>query len=189
MAKQTQKQFRNKLDKIFKTIVDQKKFEPCYRIAHNTLSNRVFVEGKWSTGKRIGTYSTEAGYFSDKDMPRKFKGGYTGKTGNKVFLNGNPHTSKYFKRGYKQVRADQGLNQSFVDLNLTGNLSRDFTSSFRRRKKNIWTSSVRRGINVLKHEGLTEKYEKKGPKIFKHTKEEMTEMGKCLGLKVRQQHG
>jgi len=189
MAKQTQKQFRNKLDKIFKTIVDQKKFEPCYRIAHNTLSNRVFVEGKRSTGKRIGTYSTEAGYFSDKDMPRKFKGGYTGKTGNKVFLNGNPHTSKYFKRGYKQVRADQGLNQSFVDLNLTGNLSRDFTSSFRRRKKNIWTSSVRRGINVLKHEGLTEKYEKKGPKIFKHTKEEMTEMGKCLGLKVRQQHG
>ena len=185
---QTPAEFSKKLDRVFKRISDRKFQEPCFRAIHNAISIRVFTKGLDKNNTHFKpSYSTEKAYFSDKGMPRKFKGGNSGKTGKKTkttwYEGGSlqiPYKTKYFSGGYKQLRADQGVQTAFVDLNLTGNLSRDFASSFRRQESG-WSSGVKKDESIKKISGAITKY---GPKIFQASKLNLSTLSKCLGVKV-----
>lgn len=86
--------------------------------------NRIFVEGKDSTGGKIGTYSTKPMYGTKQAAVRKGAIKGIGKNGDTKFTNGKPHKSMYLPNGYAGFRAAQGRQTGFVDLNLSSSLFR-----------------------------------------------------------------
>lgn len=85
---------------------------------------RIHNEGKDVNGVQIGTYNSEPIYVNPDNSPRKFA--VKGKTGKSEFKNGKKHKTKYFSEGYKGFRSQIGRQTSKVDLNLTGQLSKEF---------------------------------------------------------------
>ena len=101
-----------------KKIVDESinELQPKY-------NKRIFVDGRDSTGRKIGKYSTNPFFLKVKDFPVPFRPTLnalrakrkTGKKGRPKLANG-----VFFKGGYKEFRKVVGLQNRFVDLNLTG---------------------------------------------------------------------
>lgn len=71
---------------------------------------RIFTDGKDSTGGKIGSYSTDPIYISNKSSARKFSG-----------------KGRFFKGGYNQYKQAIGKNPGFVNLENTGNMMKDYT--------------------------------------------------------------
>lgn len=71
---------------------------------------RIFDDGLASDGSQIGQYSTRPISISRKNQPTN-----TGQT--------------YFKGGYKEFRAKAGRQNSYVDLALTTELRREFSTN------------------------------------------------------------
>ena len=102
---------------------------------------------------------------------KQFNGGGfpgIGKTGKTNFKNGKPHQSVFLIEGYKQLKQMQGYESSFVNLTYSADLKLDFANSLTA-KNDCVLSGVSNNANVLKIEGLTEKY---GNDLFNLTEEE-----------------
>lgn len=85
---------------------------------------RIFYQGLDSSGSSIGQYSVNPFYINPNTLISVSSGGITpeGKNGQKVFINGNPHKTKYLTQGYKQLRDLTGRQSQTVDLNFSGSL-------------------------------------------------------------------
>jgi len=87
--------------------------------------NRIFDNGKDSTGQSIGEYSKEPGYYSKESFVRKgaFKG--VGKP-NKEGARRTKNKTMYIAGGYSEFRAIQGRQNNHVNLKLSGSMERAF---------------------------------------------------------------
>ena len=101
---------------------------------HSRMTERIFVQGKDSSGGQIGNYSTKDIWINPEPENGNFaprnSGGFNplrGKNGNTEFKTnpGRVRKTSYFK-GWKGFRAAQNLQTSKVDLNYTGELFKDF---------------------------------------------------------------
>lgn len=90
------------------------------------MLDRIFGQGKDSTGGKIGSYSTKPYYADKESFIRKGSFKPVGKYGDKKFTTGKkkgqPHQSMYLKGGYKEFRDIQGRQTQAVDLKLSGSL-------------------------------------------------------------------
>jgi hypothetical protein len=84
------------------------------------------------------------------------------------FQNGNPRQSMFLAQGYKELKAIQGYESSFVNLQYSKDLRNDISTGMQIKGDKV-ISKVKRGINADKAEWLSDKY---GEKTFKHTEEE-----------------
>lgn len=90
------------------------------------IRDRIHDEGKAADESKIGDYSTKPIYVSNNIGFGTLDG--TGKTGRKVFSNGEAHKSKYFAGGYEQFKTEIGRNKlGSVNLSLSGQLASQFT--------------------------------------------------------------
>lgn len=101
-----------------------------YKAMEPVYQKRIFVNGKATSGSPIGKYSKTSAYYS-LSLKSKLKGRVStgglkplGKGGNDKFSNGEKHKSMYIKTGYAGLRKVLGRQNSKVDLNLTGSLSK-----------------------------------------------------------------
>jgi len=132
------------------------------------MIKRLFDEGEGAQGK-LGTYSTDEGYFTKKQFKNKGAFKAKGKTGETKFENGEPHKSMFLADGYKELKQIQGYESSFVNLQYSKDLRNDFSTGMMIKGDSVM-AVVKRGINADKVEWLSDKY---GEKTFKHTEEEI----------------
>lgn len=128
MAKLTVQEYFNKLRAAGQTLAEQDM--PLEIAARDTVAamfSRIFVDGKDAKGGSIGNYNTTKPlYVNPKNLPRatpvKGKNDDTGNVGK------NPRKTAYFE-SYMALRADQGVNTKYVDLNFSGRLGFNFVNS------------------------------------------------------------
>lgn len=130
-------------------------------------SKRIFTDGLKTDGSQIGQYSTTPAYFTASQARQKSAvTPPTGKTGKDTFAStGQKHKSKFFDGGYKEFRAEQGLNSDYINLDYHGDLKSDFENikgGFPTTRKvsnqEYITSIFARKDNVKKWEGLQERF-------------------------------
>lgn len=171
----TTDQYISKLQGKIKELEKQNKpFEIAVRSTMALQSNRIFIEGKNSSGSSLGQYDTTLPmYINPLKAPRatgkKIKGieglmPPTGKNGDTVFKNGEPHKTTYVKN-YKDYRNRIGRRVDRVDITLSGDLQSDFRNSVSTTKvtptkvnTNEYITVIRRPLNTKKIEGLEKKY-------------------------------
>ncbi len=123
--------------------------------AHSQQAQRIFGQGLDSIGGDIGAYNnTDPLYVNPRVAPKSFAP--QGKYGDTTFKNGKPHKTKYFS-SYKSYRQNQGRRTDRVNLNLSGDMFKDYASSLTRRG-NVWVSGFKRPLNADKFDGALEKY-------------------------------
>lgn len=141
---------------------------------HADQMQRIFTEGKDSTGAKIGQYnSTDPLYVDPKTSPRRFP--TKGKTGETRFKNGKAHKTGFFS-SYKAFRASQGRQTSYVDLKLHGQLQSDMSNSLTRLSPAVWVTGTKNRKNSKKAEGAEKKY----GNIFNLTKDEKEDLKEVL---------
>lgn len=129
-------------------------------------AERIFTDGKNTSGSQIGSYSTTPAYFNPQDFPKKFTP--AGKPGSKV--NKQNRKTKYFEGGYAKLRESIGRESGFVDLTMFGNLKSNLENPGRAITK-VSNDEYHVGLdeeNAKKKEGL----EKRFGEIFNHTEDE-----------------
>lgn len=154
--------------------------------ALDSFRQRIFMAGEMADGSKTGggKYSTEPFYASKKAFKntgafkpqgknaQKNKAGAL-KKGEKYRKDGIERKSMYLGGGYKELRAIQGMETSFVNMQYTGDLFTDLT------KLSIQGDSVvlrvSRKENIDKIKGLEKKY---GTQLFRHSDEEVAEFVK-----------
>jgi hypothetical protein len=144
---------------------------------HFIMSNRIFDKGLNSDNDKIGNYnSTNELYVNPKYSPKKFP--TKGKTGQSVFANGKPHKTGYFD-SYKSYKQSQGLESSFVDLTLFGDLRNNFKGGLQEVGNGKWIVSVRDN-NAKKIEGNEGKY----GEVFAPTEQEKKQYKEILNFEI-----
>lgn len=150
------------------------------RTTHALITNRIFHEGKNSSGSRIGSYNTTTELWaSDENLRRA--GTHRGKTG-------NPTKTSYYK-SYKDLKRQQGFNANVVNLRMKNELQSDFANAriaegsdsppkpnTIKVNPNEYRIVLRKQINVEKKAGLEQKY----GAIFNHTKAERKQFYKVV---------
>jgi len=123
---------------------------------HSLMTQRIFGEGENSKNAEIGQYNDKkALYVNPKNAPKSFTP--KGKTGSAKFNNGKAHKTGYFS-SYKAFRANQGRRTDRVNLNLEGDLFKDFAGSLIRVAPGQYISGLRNRANVGKYQGAIKKY-------------------------------
>jgi hypothetical protein len=87
-----------------------------------TIKNRIQREGKDSSGAKMEGYSTKSAYYTRSQFVKKGSFKARGKTGKKVFANGDNHKSMFLQNGFKEFREIQGRQTQLRDLTLSGDL-------------------------------------------------------------------
>lgn len=182
MAAMTPKEFEESVKKKLAALKTTKLIFPAASKAHNALIERLFDKGVGGDNKDLGEYDSTPAYFSRKQFVKQgafkpqgkktAKAKQQGQTRRRNQLEaGNSYERKsmYLPFGYKQFRAIQGRQVGFVDLQLSGDLRRDFSTKLK--VDGEWLEArVSRKINQDKVSGLSDKY---GRDTFHHTKEEV----------------
>lgn len=122
---------------------------------HAVNKNRIFGEGGDADGGKIGSYSTEPTYISNRNSPVKVRP--VGKNGDTTFSDGTPHKSAYFHGGYKEYRSTIGRQTSTVDLRLSGQMESSYVV---KAQGNIYVSGFLNPLDDLKADGNEERFEK-----------------------------
>lgn len=161
-------EFQRKMEAKIADLDTAKLLFPIAAKMIDLMSVRLFDEGEGAQGK-LGKYSTDEGYFTKKQFKNKGAFKPKGKTGKAKFENGEPHKSMYLEDGYKELKAIQGYESSFVNLQYSKDLRNDFDTGLKIKGDSV-IAVVKRGINGDKVEWLSDKY---GEKTFKHTPEEI----------------
>jgi len=118
------------------------------------MGTRIFAKGLDSNADKIGNYnSTNPIYVNPNKSPKKFA--TKGKTGETTFENGKKHKTGFFK-SYKDFRGAIGRENSFVNIDLSGDLKSDFNSSVQRVSNTKYEQVLKR--NGGKSLGLEKKY-------------------------------
>jgi hypothetical protein len=126
----------------------------------NEYQDRIFDEGKNTSGGKIGTYSTKPTTISSENSPKKLKDNdfqpfsrsQRSKTGKKGYF------GQFFPGGYKQFKSSIGRESGFVNLTLSGELRQDVTSRFIQVSGNTVILKLKKAINVKKRGFLESKY-------------------------------
>jgi len=136
------------------------------------MTERIFQQGLKADLTKIGHYNTTKPLYANtrrnypKSLPARGKP-YTktlknGKTkivsGATKFKNGNPHKTTWFS-SYKELRAREGRESGFVNINLTGTLQRDFSTSLQR-FQNYYIAGTKNAADTKKVINLEKKYGK-----------------------------
>jgi hypothetical protein len=172
----TPEQYAAKLDAAIKKLESGDLIQAAVSSAHAEMAVRIFEEGKRGTGAKIGKYNTTTPlYISPISSPKK-KITLRGKYGKTKFKNGKPHVTGYFK-SYASFRNTIGRQTAFVDLNLSGEMQRDFAGSLTKLGPWRYQSGFKRNENTLKFQGLYLKY---GADVFKTSKEEKDLLTKSI---------
>lgn len=167
MANLTPIEFQRKLAAKIADLDTAKLIFPIAQETQRKLINRLFEDGEGAQGK-LGTYSTDEGYFTKNQFKNKGAFKPKGKTGKSKFKDGEPHKSMFLEQGYKELKQIQGYESSFVNLTYSSDLRNDFSTGMVRKGDKVF-AVVKRKINADKTEWLSDKY---GDKTFKHTQEE-----------------
>lgn len=132
--------------------------------------NRVVVDGKSSTGNKIGNYSKKPGYYGREQFTNKgsYKG--IGKNG------GTPRSSMYLPQGYFQFRGIQGRENTFVNMNLSGDTQNRYQMRVNGNKL-IFGMTTKRAANI--REGNDKRF---GVNIFASTKQQLEDFNKRVAL-------
>lgn len=160
------KSLLNDLDEI----EDGKPLRIAAATTHAISMQRIFVEGKDSTGGIIGVYSTDPTYINPKESPRKFSP--KGKNGKGTFKNGKRKKTRYFGGGYKQYKGVIGRDNSKVNLINFGQLQSDLANSLTRKGKSYETGT-RRKENTDKLVGNSVKFTGRSNGISNLTEQEV----------------
>lgn len=181
----TTKQYIAKIDKSVKELTSGKFIYDCVSTVHGEQVDRIFLLGEASDGRKIGRYSEkETGIYVNPltQSPKKFP--VRGKTGKTKFASGKkagqPHRTRWFKN-YKAFRQQIGRQVSYVNLQLTTNLSSDYANSLRV-KGNTVQSLVKGKKNVAKFEGSIKRY---GKRVWKLSKAEKLRLRNCVLNKMK----
>jgi len=131
----------------------------------SAMSNRIFIDGKRSSGRTMGKYSKKPFYANPNTSPVATN--KTGKTGNKI-------QGGYYAGGYAEYRAQQGRESGFKNLRLTGDLQSDFNNSssgftLQETGDMCYVISIDKPENVKKVEGQESEL---GPIFTEFTKKE-----------------
>lgn len=169
---------QNRKLKVFKRFTVPFELEVRTNLA--IQSNRIFNEGKNSSGNKIGKYNTTKPLYVNPSISPGIKFTPGGKPGSKVVK--LDRKTGYFK-SYAAYRRAIGKKTNFVDLKLSNDLFLDFvnakTASSARPTKisdTEYVVSFKKNINALKAEGMQDKY----GEIFKLTKKERSDFLKRL---------
>lgn len=93
---------------------------------NGVISERIHEQGLDANGAKIGNYDTKPIYVNPNKATRKFP--TQGKDGKTKFIStGLPHKTKYFAGGYNEFKTQVGKNIGSVNLNLSGQMSNQFT--------------------------------------------------------------
>lgn len=190
MATYTPEEFEKKiLEKQRSLDIVKVVVMPVATAVFDQYRQRLFGKGIKGDGTKTGNYSRKAIYAS-KDKFRNT--GSFRPQGKKEYIKGSkqkttelydirtrkkkkvaitkPYTQRetmYLPNGYKELRAIQGLEIQFVDLQYTGDLFTDFSKL--KIVNDSVVAGVSREINKKKIKGLSKRF---GNSLFKHTKEE-----------------
>lgn len=165
----TTEEYIRKLDSRIEELGNAENFLSCFLAAYGSMRKRVFEEG--DLGGKKYSYSTKPIYVSEKNSPRALK--KIGKTGKET------KTSRYYKGGYKEFRADVGLQNRFIDLDLFGDFRRD-SAKLSKEDKSTYAAKVSRPINEKKLMNFRDRFDG----VFTHTKEEIEDLKKCVQSKA-----
>ena len=174
---------------------------------HTKMTERIFVDGKATDGGGIGQYSTKdiwlkeitdpIGGFGKKKKPygvaARNKGGLDpkkGKDGSTEFKTVTRQRITSYFQGWKGFREAQGLQTAVVDLNLSGDMFKDFAKTnlpFLDRVVQLnvdeYASTFSRPMNIKKASGNEEHF---GKTIFKLSDEEKRNFYRILELELKQ---
>jgi len=160
-------EFQRKLTGKIADLNTAKLIFPIAQETQRKMITRLFEEGEGAQGK-LGTYSTDEGYYTKKQFKNKGAFKAKGKTGKTKFENGEPHKSMFLPQGYKELKQVQGYESGFVNLQYSKDLRNDFSTGMKIKGDKV-IAVVKRNINADKTEWLSKKY---GAKTFHHTQEE-----------------
>lgn len=124
-----------------------------------TVKNRIINEGENSSGTKIGQYSTKPAYFSPQAYVKQGSFSAVGKTGEKVFKNGKPHKSEYIPSGYSGLRAKQGRETAFMNMEYSGSTLLSY-------QMQVKTQEILLGMTNKEASDIRHGQEKKRGRIF-----------------------
>jgi len=87
---------------------------------------RIFTNGLNTDNEKLGEYSLQPSYFSEKSFIRKSSFKPKGKENKGNFKNGNKRKSMYLSKGYNEFRDIQGRQTKHIDFNFSGSLESGF---------------------------------------------------------------
>src|SRR5688500_10530634 len=116
-----------KLEKQSRALRDSKATFVAASTAHADMVERIFADGKATSGSPIGNYDTKDQlYVNPNDSPVNVA--TKGKNGDRTFKNGKAHKTGYFA-SYKAYRSAIGRPTGTVNLDLFGRLKQEFENS------------------------------------------------------------
>lgn len=189
----TVKEYKNKLNRKLKELESDKALRIAVIAVNELRQKRIFEDGKNSSDKKIGTYSTKPmlatkSQFDKKSafkqskveetrllrnkkgIPTPNKRGDTKKIINAPLWIKFPKASKAvpvmeLEGGYKEFRGIQGKEPRFVNLRYSGELRNDLGTGLLKKDNNLYQVVLKKDIDVKKIGGLEKKY----GEVLKHT--------------------
>jgi hypothetical protein len=154
-------EYKNNLNDIVKIVVVPEANE---LIAET--KNRVVIDGKSSTGNKIGNYSRKEGYYGREDFTNRGSFQGVGKNG------GKPRKTMYLQQGYYQLRGIQGKENAFVNMDYSGDTRNRY-------QFNVSGNRVIFGMTTAKSALIREGNDKKfGVNIWASTRQQLEEFNK-----------
>lgn len=127
---------RRQLRKFTKELQDKNlAFARAVQQVHGEINERIFVSGKATNGRAIGSYSEKPGYFRKPGAS----------------------SAVFFPGGYKEFKRSIGRN-TFVDLRLTGQLESDHRTGLAQVSAQVWESRLSNTANQQKAEELEQHF-------------------------------
>jgi hypothetical protein len=154
------------VNRIIDQIASVKKQQLAVFSIYGMTRERIFVDGIAADGSAIGTYSTKPLYAN----PRRIAGtsfSPRGKTGKTKFENGKSHVTRYFPKGYRELRQTAGRQSARVDLRFSGTLRSAWLPG---RQGNAWVIGFSDQVNADKGAGNEDHFKKQ---IFALTEREI----------------
>lgn len=129
--------------------------------------NRITIDGKASDGTTIGAYSHKPASYSRKQFVKTGVFKPQGKNGKR-----KDAKTMYLIEGYHQLRGIQGMDNSKVVLDYSGDLRLDYQQET---QGTTIVFGFTKESEAIKHKAVEKKY---GKKIFPATEEELTDYNK-----------
>jgi hypothetical protein len=202
----TPKEFEIEFDRRIRQLNIAEIIYPVATKVRDDMQQRIFEEGINGAGRKIGTYSRKAAYFSKKQFKktgafrpqgkreyikgsqRKTVDAYDIKSKKKVKVSvsrGNTQrTSMYLPNGYKELKAIQGYKYEFVNFAYSNQLRNQFGTRLAVNKNRVILQLD--DYNANKTSWLEDKY---GKESFKHTEAEKDFFAVEVTKKLIQQLG
>jgi len=136
-----------------------------------TVKNRIVLDGKNSTGNKIGDYSTKSAYFGKEQFDRKSSFKPQGK--NTKGKSASTHKTMYLPMGYKELRDVQGKPTDNIKANYTG-------STMAAYQQVAGNKEVLQGFTTDKSSKIRKGIEAKKGDIYKPTNEELNSYNKTV---------